>query len=443
MEENYDAIVLGTGLKECILSGMLSVSGKKVLHVDRNKYYGAESASITPLEELFSKFNLPTNSLEDYGKGRDWNVDLIPKFLMANGQLVKLLIHTGVTKYLEFKVVDGSYVFKGDRISKVPADEKEALSSNLMGLFEKRRFRTFLMFVQNLDFKDRSTWKGNDIDTLTSEMLYGKFGLSRETCEFTGHALALYRNDDYLTQPCADLITRVKLYSESLARYGKSPYLYPLYGLGELPQAFARLSAIYGGTYMLDKPVDEILKDENGKAIGIRSGEEKAFCSQIYCDPSYVPDKVEKVGQVIRCICLMNHPIPNTKDSLSTQIIIPQNQLRRKSDIYISLVSFTHQVAAKGWFIAMVSTTVETPNPENELIPALELLGPIKQKFFSVSDVYRPTDDGAKSQVFISQSYDPTSHFEETCADVLEIYKRGTGEEFDFSKIVGDVNQEE
>ena len=27
---------------------------------------------------------------------RDWNVDLIPKFLMANGQLVKLLVHTGV-----------------------------------------------------------------------------------------------------------------------------------------------------------------------------------------------------------------------------------------------------------------------------------------------------------------------------------------------------------
>jgi len=32
-----------------------------------------------------------------------------------------------------------------------------------------------------------------------------------------------------------------------------------MYGLGELPQGFARLSAIYGGTYMLDKPIDEIV----------------------------------------------------------------------------------------------------------------------------------------------------------------------------------------
>ncbi|KAF5277651.1 hypothetical protein FQA39_LY06144, partial [Lamprigera yunnana] len=118
MDEEYDAIVLGTGLKECILSGMLSVSGKKVLHVDRNKYYGGESASICPLDELFSKFCAPPPD-ESYGRGRDWNVDLIPKFLMANGQLVKLLIHTGVTRYLEFKSVEGSYVYKGGKISKV------------------------------------------------------------------------------------------------------------------------------------------------------------------------------------------------------------------------------------------------------------------------------------------------------------------------------------
>ena len=56
-------------------------------------------------------------------------MDLIPKFLMANGQLVKLLIHTGVTRYLEFKSVEGSYVYKGGKISKVPVDEREALAS--------------------------------------------------------------------------------------------------------------------------------------------------------------------------------------------------------------------------------------------------------------------------------------------------------------------------
>ena len=134
MYDTNDYMVLGTGLTECILSGMLSVSGKKVLHMDRNKYYGGQSASLTPLEDLFTKFGAPAPD-DSYGRSRDWNVDLIPKFLMANGQLVKLLIHTGVTRYLEFKSIEGSYVLsKSAKISKVPADQKEALSADLMGL---------------------------------------------------------------------------------------------------------------------------------------------------------------------------------------------------------------------------------------------------------------------------------------------------------------------
>jgi len=254
MNEEYDAIVLGTGLKECILSGMLSVSNKRVLHIDRNPYYGGESASITPLEDLFKKFGLDTKSMSEFERTRDWNVDLIPKFLMSSGMLVKLLIHTGVTKYLEFKSLEGSYVYRaGKGISKVPADEMEALSSNLMGMFEKRRFRNLLIFIQEFDLERPETWKDVDPNKTTAAELFKKFSLDDHIKDFTGHALALFRDDDYLNQPCGEMIRRVKLYSESLARYGKSPYLYPLYGLGELPQGFARLSAIYGGTYMLDK----------------------------------------------------------------------------------------------------------------------------------------------------------------------------------------------
>ncbi|KAK5643769.1 hypothetical protein RI129_007614 [Pyrocoelia pectoralis] len=442
MDEEYDAIVLGTGLKECILSGMLSVSGKKVLHVDRNKYYGGESASICPLEELFTKFGAPPPD-ESYGRGRDWNVDLIPKFLMANGQLVKLLIHTGVTRYLEFKSVEGSYVYKGGKISKVPVDQKEALASDLMGMFEKRRFRNFLVYVQDYLEQDPRTWKDFDAQNQNMTELYEKFGLDKNTQDFTGHALALYRDDDYLQHAAITTIRRIKLYSDSLARYGKSPYLYPMYGLGELPQGFARLSAIYGGTYMLDKPIDEIVIGEGGRVVGVRSGNEVAKCKQVYCDPSYVPEKVHKKGRVVRCICLMDHPIPSTRDALSTQIIIPQKQLGRNSDIYVSLVSFTHQVAAKGWFVAMVSTTVETDDPEMEIRPGLDLLGPIKQKFVLVSDYFVPTDNGLESQIFISETFDATTHFETTCLDVLDIFKRGTGEEFDFSKIKHELGEEE
>ncbi len=40
--------------QECILSGLMSQGGKKVLHIDKNPFYGGESASISPLEQVCS-----------------------------------------------------------------------------------------------------------------------------------------------------------------------------------------------------------------------------------------------------------------------------------------------------------------------------------------------------------------------------------------------------
>ena len=74
---------------------------------------------------------------------------------------MKLLISSGVTRYLEFKMVEGSYVYKADKkLYKVPADEKEALATSLMGIFEKRRFRKLLIFVNDFDPDDQTTWQG-------------------------------------------------------------------------------------------------------------------------------------------------------------------------------------------------------------------------------------------------------------------------------------------
>lgn len=36
--------------------------------------------------------------------------------MMANGTLVRVLIHTDVTKYLNFKVVDGSFVYNKGKV---------------------------------------------------------------------------------------------------------------------------------------------------------------------------------------------------------------------------------------------------------------------------------------------------------------------------------------
>eukprot|EP01102_Stenamoeba_stenopodia_P017816 TRINITY_DN643_c0_g1_i1.p1 TRINITY_DN643_c0_g1~~TRINITY_DN643_c0_g1_i1.p1 ORF type:complete len:438 (-),score=77.75 TRINITY_DN643_c0_g1_i1:144-1457(-) len=432
MNENYDVIVLGTGLKECIISGLMSVEGKKVLHVDKNPYYGGESASLN-LVQLFEKFGRKEEPKESvYGPPRDYNVDLVPKFILASGVLVKMLIKTEVTKYLEFRSVSGSYVYKDKKIHKVPASDGEAVKSSLMGLFEKRRCKKFFEFVQDFESDKPKTHGGWDLKTTPMKTVFKKFDLESETQDFIGHALALYTDDEYLEQPALPTIERVRLYCESLSRYGNSPYVYPMYGLGELPQAFARLSAIYGGTYMLNKPIDEIIY-ENGVAVGIKSEGEVAKAKILVGDPSYFPTKVKKVGQVVRAIAILDHTIHDTDKSDSCQIIIPQKQIGRKSDIYIMLVSASHGIAAEGKRIAIISTTVETNDPSKELAPAFSLLGNVIDSFTCVSDVYEPIEDGQKDKVFISTSYDATSHFESVGDDVISLYRRITGKELDLT----------
>lgn len=58
---------------------------------------------------------------------------LLPFRHRPAGQLVKMLLYTEVTRYLDFKVVEGSFVYKGGKIYKVPSTETEALASSECG----------------------------------------------------------------------------------------------------------------------------------------------------------------------------------------------------------------------------------------------------------------------------------------------------------------------
>ena len=46
----FDAVVMGTGLTECILAAAFARAGRKVLHLDRKTHYGSDWAALTPRE---------------------------------------------------------------------------------------------------------------------------------------------------------------------------------------------------------------------------------------------------------------------------------------------------------------------------------------------------------------------------------------------------------
>jgi Rab GDP dissociation inhibitor len=48
---------------------------------------------------------------KELGHNRDWNIDLTPKFVMASGKLVKMMIKTQVSQYLTWLCIDGTYVY--------------------------------------------------------------------------------------------------------------------------------------------------------------------------------------------------------------------------------------------------------------------------------------------------------------------------------------------
>ena len=454
MNTNYDVIVLGTGLKECMLAGLLAKfpkktegeeqkEGAKILQLDRNGYYGSDSASLN-LTNLWKHFRPGVEVPKQYGENRDWNVDLIPKYIMANGSLVKLLLKTNVSQYLEWKAVDGTFVYQFHQggmfskakgvIHKVPCTAAEALKSDLMSFFEKNRCKNFFAFIQDYEVNNPKTQNGLSPVAPFKDYIK-KYSLESNTVDFIGHAVALYTNDNFLEQKAITTIEKMQLYFNSFGRYGNSPFIYPVWGLSGLAEGFSRLCALYGGTYMLNRDVEEILYDENGNFRGIKSQGEEAYGKILITEPSYVQKfgKVKSVGKVIRRICILNHPIPNTNDVASCQIILPQIQINRKNDIFIAVLNYTHCVCKKGYFLAIISTIAETDKPETEIEVAMDIVGPILEKFDKVSEIYQPIDTTFKGNVFITSSFDPQSHFENDTDNVIDIYEKITGAKLDLN----------
>ncbi|KAJ1828088.1 hypothetical protein LPJ73_008637, partial [Coemansia sp. RSA 2703] len=104
---------------------------------------------------------------------------------------------------------------------------------------------------------------------------------------------------------------RVKKYVRAMGRYGRMAYLCAMYGGGsELAQAFCRLCAVSGGTYILGENV-EIAQEDDSSGFTVKTSEHGTVKTKnIVMDPIYDPEAVfDKEAAVSRAFRILEKPV--------------------------------------------------------------------------------------------------------------------------------------
>ncbi|KNC73518.1 hypothetical protein SARC_13923, partial [Sphaeroforma arctica JP610] len=183
--------------------------------------------------------------------GNRFCIDLMPKLLLSSSTLVELLIRSKVGEYLEFRPLEATCVYSDAAIQQVPCSRSDIFKTKAVSPVEKR----FLMrFLKNcIDQEQYATVIANHSDDkdipFTQFLATNK--LSERLQSFICYAIA--NAEDKATLSTTAGLERTSLFLKSLGRFGNSPYLYPIYGVAELAQAFCRNCAVFGGVYILDK----------------------------------------------------------------------------------------------------------------------------------------------------------------------------------------------
>ncbi|KAK6480435.1 rab proteins geranylgeranyltransferase component A 2-like [Huso huso] len=253
-------------------------------------------------------------------EGRRFNVDLTSKLLYAKGSLVDLLIKSNVSRYAEFKNATRILTYQNGKVEQVPCSRADVFASKQLTVVEKRMLMKFLTFCMDyqqhpeeyLDFKDHTFVEFLKMKKLTANLQH-----------FVHHSISMVSETDKTTEG----LRATQNFLQCLGRYGNTPFLFPLYGNGEIPQCFCRMCAVFGGIYCLRHAVQCLVVDKETKrckAVIDTSGM-RISCKHFIVEDSYVADEQRKSvqhRQISRAV-----------------LITDKSLLKAESDQQISLVT--------------------------------------------------------------------------------------------------------
>ncbi|KAK2459728.1 hypothetical protein APHAL10511_008262 [Amanita phalloides] len=272
MESPFDAIILGTSLTESILAAALSKAGFKVAHIDVNKWYGGDEASLS-LDELvqwaeqartshsqrYTHVHVHTTLLPETSQrdSRFYALSLCPSIIPSVGPTIASLVSSGVARYGGYKLVDHISVYDASStppsFKSVPCRREDVFKNAEISLVEKRRIMRFLTFAASEEEPPPLLDPNADAEEDLLQFIQTKFSVSGPTAAAIGYALAFCTSPSDHVRPA---LARLRRYIRSSGRYGPSPFLIGQYGgTGEIAQGFCRAAAVHGAVYILGRKV--------------------------------------------------------------------------------------------------------------------------------------------------------------------------------------------
>ncbi|XP_028322126.1 rab proteins geranylgeranyltransferase component A 1 [Gouania willdenowi] len=216
-------------------------------------------------------------------EGRRFNIDLVSKLMYSRGSLVELLIKSNVSRYAEFKKVSRILTYRNGEVEQVPCTRADVFASRQLSVVEKRKLMRFLTScIEEKD--DQSAYNGRPYLEFLRDQKLGE-----NLQHFLLYSIAMVTEDT----PTEVGLASTRNFLRCLGRYGNTPFLFPLYGLGEIPQCFCRMCAVFGGIYCLRHSLRCLLLDtatNRCKAV-IDSRGQRISCSHVLLEENYVHER--------------------------------------------------------------------------------------------------------------------------------------------------------
>ncbi|XP_025065749.1 rab proteins geranylgeranyltransferase component A 1 isoform X4 [Alligator sinensis] len=233
-----------------------ATSGHSTLETEKTENAStAEVSNLEPKKITYSQI---------VKEGRRFNIDLVSKVLYSQGLLIDLLIKSNVSRYAEFKNATRILVFREGKVEQVPCSRADVFNSKQLTMIEKRMLMKFLTFC--LEYEQHPDEYQDYKDCTFSQYLKSQ-KLTPNLQHFILHSIAMVSESDSST---TDGLKATKKFLHCLGRYGNTPFLFPLYGQGEISQCFCRMCAVFGGTYCLRHSIQCLVVDkESGRCKAI------------------------------------------------------------------------------------------------------------------------------------------------------------------------------